>query len=52
MAPLVYKWFSRLKCYKNAGAGTYSSIFNNSCPVGKYYENFDGEITTLLFAID
>ena len=37
---------------KNASIGTYTSTFSISCPIGKYCDNFDGEIEAILLLIN
>ncbi|GFX02179.1 hypothetical protein TNCV_1750631 [Trichonephila clavipes] len=46
----VYTDGSAEDALKNAGA--FSSAFSISYPVGKYYDNFDGEIAAISFVID
>ena len=48
----VYTDGSAENAIKNAGAGAYSNIFSISYPVGKYCDNFDGEIAAIIYAID
>ncbi|GFU04067.1 hypothetical protein TNCV_862381 [Trichonephila clavipes] len=50
MGPCIHRWFSRRDVMKNAGA--FSSASSISYPVGKYCDNFDGEIAVISFAID
>ncbi|GFX15486.1 putative rna-directed dna polymerase from transposon bs [Trichonephila clavipes] len=48
----VYTDGSAEDAIKNAGTGSFSSAFNISYPVGKYFDYFDGEIAAVSFAID
>ncbi|GFT41543.1 hypothetical protein TNCV_3942911 [Trichonephila clavipes] len=51
MVLCIHRWFTE-DAIKNAGAGAFSSSFSISYPVGKYCDNFDGEIAAISFAID
>ena len=51
MVPLVHRWLG-IKCCKNAGAAAYWSTFGISCHVGKYFNNFDGDIATIPLVVD
>ncbi|GFW43200.1 zinc finger BED domain-containing protein 1 [Trichonephila clavipes] len=52
------KWFHKYTdgsaedAIKNFGAGAFSSAFSIRYPVGKYCDNFDGEIAAISFVID